>query len=81
MKSNCVENVILNFLNISDCGFNPRLWITDYFNTLINEIDILTETCLINAQVDSCQIKELNDKRELILEKINGNKNKRYVYL
>ena len=69
MRSNSVEDALLSYLNISDI-FNPRLWITDYFDLLTNEIDIITETCLAKAQSDGGRIKALNDMRRLVLDKI-----------
>ena len=64
------KSEFLSSLNITD-SFMPRLWINDYFCLLVNEIDILTETVLIESQSSAAQIKIANDKRDSILDRIN----------
>ena len=70
MESLNKESDLLKSLNISD-SFAPRLWINEYFSELINKLDILTETLLIEIQNDPDAIKKSNEKRDKLLEKIN----------
>ncbi len=63
------ESDLLKFLCISD-SFVPRLWINDYFSLLTFDVDILTETFLIEIQNDLDAIKQLNEGRDTILSKI-----------
>jgi hypothetical protein len=52
-------------------SFHPRLIIVDHFDNLINQIDIKTETILLDQSLSVEMQNEVNDMREKQIEKID----------
>jgi hypothetical protein len=51
-------------------SFNPRLIIVDHFDDIINQIDIQTESILIDQSLQEEKINEINETREKQIEEI-----------
>ena len=49
-------------------SFNPRLIIVDHFDDIINQIDIQTESILIDQSLQEEKINEINETREKQIE-------------
>ena len=49
---------------------NPRLFIVDHFDDIINEIDIKTETLFLDQSLTEETRNKLNEIREKQIEKI-----------
>jgi hypothetical protein len=52
-------------------SFHPRLIIVDHFDEVINQIDIKTETILLNQSLSVEMQNEFNDLREKQIDKID----------
>ena len=58
---------------VSDCTlFNLRLWVTDYFSGIINQVDILTERLLVVCEHGKLakRKRKLNLMREKLINEI-----------
>ena len=51
-------------------SFHPRLIITDHFDGMINHIDVITETLLVDKSFTEEKRNELNEMREKQIEKL-----------
>ena len=51
--------------------FHPNLIIVNYFDSVINKIDITTETRLCDQTLSHIEKNVLNDSRQMLIEKIN----------
>ena len=60
----------MNFDEIDFKTVNPRVLITNYFESLINEIDINAEVILLHSDLIEEERKELNQIREKFIRKI-----------
>jgi hypothetical protein len=58
-------------MSIQNKSFHPRLIITDHFESIINKIDIKTETLLLDQSLTKERIDELNKARQLQIDKVN----------
>ncbi|RNA30639.1 hypothetical protein BpHYR1_011482, partial [Brachionus plicatilis] len=58
-----------NFLKM-DYSLNPKLWIVEYFESIINQIDIRTETLLAQENLDEISIAAVEKKRAHMIRTI-----------
>ena len=57
-------------MSLENQSFNPRLIIVDHFDDIINQIDIQTESILIDQSLQEETINEINETREKQIEVI-----------
>jgi hypothetical protein len=57
-------------MSIQNKSFHPRLIITEHFDSIINKIDIKTETLLQDQSLTQERIDELNRARQLQIDKV-----------
>jgi hypothetical protein len=51
-------------------GNNVKLWVSDYFDDLINDVDVYTETQLLNRALNLAQINDINLIRSKFIDAI-----------
>jgi hypothetical protein len=50
--------------------FYPKLWIIDYFESLVQQVDIDTETVILENELNEAEIQKLNSTREYYINEI-----------
>ena len=51
-------------------GTNIKLWVSDYFDDLINDVDIYAETQLLNRSLNIGQVNDINLMRSRFIDAI-----------
>ena len=69
------ENKLKNLLSFLDLETTvPRLWLNDYFDRIVNEIDVIAESKINAISVlnpSSILIDKINKTRDILIAEIN----------
>ena len=57
-------------MSLQNQSFHPKLIIVDHFDEIINQIDIKTESLLLDQSLQEEKKNEINDLRERQIEEI-----------
>ncbi len=68
MKS---KNELLADLNIPDT-FNENIWLSDHYQSIVNQIDLITEKEISNLQDKNDEMNILNERREQMIAEIKN---------
>jgi len=59
-----------NSLITDENKFYPKLWIIEYFESLVQQVDIDTETLILENELNEAEIQKLNSTREYYINEI-----------
>ena len=72
-----LKNLLSNF-NLETT--NPKLWIDEFFNRLINKVDVVVEKKIMIKNDDEQFIFKINQTRDKFIQEINRIKNVNFQY-
>jgi hypothetical protein len=59
-----------NSVITDDNKFYPKLWLIDYFESLVQQVDIDTETLIVENDLNEAEIEKLNSTRDYYINEI-----------